>query len=196
MSRTIREETAMNFAGILFASLIPLIVFGVAWIFGRPLAEETSPHPAETIEDLLPLHTRHFPQLRRSLDSADARYIHRKISKELERSWCCGRRQIVRDYLTGLAGDFARVLRLAGIVDSLSPTISRRNVVGRYWLALRFRFFYRVIALCMSAGGPRMLRQIARLTAYVGSLSALEEAAMERLEIFSGEEEVHSNFNA
>jgi hypothetical protein len=196
MLRTTRGDAAMNFAGLLFASLIPLILFGVAWIFGRPLAEETSPHPGENIEDLLPLHTRHFPQLRRSLDSADARYIRRRVSKELEQSWCAARRQIVRDYLTGLAGDFARVLHLAGIVDSLSPTISRRNVVKRYWLALRFRFLYRAISGCMSAGGPGVLRQLARLTAYVGSLSALEEANMERLEIFSGEEEVHSKFNA
>ena len=186
----------MNFAALLFASLIPLILFGVAWIFGWPLAEETSPHPGETNEDLFPLHTRHFPQLRQSLDSADARYIHRRVSKELERSWRAERKQILRDYLAGLAGDFARVGRLAGMVDSLSPEMSKRNLVERYWLAMHFRFLYRSISVCMSAGGPGVLRQLARLTAYVGSLSALEEANMERLEIFSGEEEVRPNFNA
>jgi hypothetical protein len=41
-----------------------------------------------------------------------------------------------------------------------------------------------------------MLRLIARMTGYVGSLSALEEAAMERLEMLSGERGVQSNFNA
>jgi hypothetical protein len=186
----------MNFAGLLYSFLIALIVLGVAWIFGRPLAEEASLIASEAIEALLPLHTLHFPQLRQSLDSADARYIRRKVSTEVERLWSAERKQIVRDYLTGLAGDFARVSQLAGIVDSLSSRISRRNEVERYWLALRFRFLYRVISVCMSAGSPSVLRQIACLTAYVGSLSALEEAAMERLELLTAEEEVQSNFNA
>jgi hypothetical protein len=186
----------LNVAGLLCAFLIPLLLLGVAWILNRPLGEETTLNPGETIEDLLPLHSRHFPQLRQSLDSADARYIRRRVSKELERSWSAERRQIVRDYLTGLAGDFARVLRLAGIMDSLAPKILKQNAVERYWLRVRFRFLYRAIMVCMSAGGPGVLRQIARLTAYVGSLSALEEAAMERLEILSGGEEAHSSFNA
>lgn len=186
----------MNLAGLLFAFLVLLLLLGVVWILCRPLAQETSLNPAETIEDLLPLHTQYFPQLRQSLDSADARYLHRKVSKAVERSWSAERKRIVRDYLTGLAGDFVRTLRLAGIVDSLLPNVSRRNTLERYWLALRFRMVYRVIWVCMSAGGPRVLRQIACLTAYVGSLSALEEAAMGRLEISGSKLDVRSRLNA
>jgi hypothetical protein len=186
----------MNFAEILFIFLLPLILFGVVWILGRPLREETSLDPGDTIEDLLLLHTQHFPQLRGSLDSADARYVRRRVSKEAERSWSAERRQIVRDYLKGLAGDFARVLHLAGIVDSLSPKVLKRTQLQRTWLALRFRILYRAILVYMSAGSPGVLRQVARLTGYVGNLSALEEAAMARLEIMSSGEEVHSNFSA
>ena len=185
----------MNFAGLLFAYLIPFLLLGMAWIFGRPLTQETSLNPGETIEDLFPLHTQYFPQLRQSLDSADARYIRRRVSKEEERLWSADRKQIVRDYLTGLAGDFARVLHLASIQDSLSPNLSRRDAVKRYWLAMRFRFLYRVISVWMSAGGPKVLRQIACLTGYVGSLSALEEAAMRRLENSGGEPKVRSKLN-
>ncbi len=186
----------MNFAEILFIFLMPLILFGVVWVLGKPLTAETSLDPGDTIEDLLPLHTQYYPQLRWSLDSADARYVRRRVSKEAERSWSAERRQIVRDYLTGLEGDFARLLHLAGIVDSLSPRVSKRTRLQRTWLALRFRILYRATLVCMSAGSPGVLRQAARLTGYVGNLSALEEAAMARLEIMSSGEEVHSNFSA
>jgi hypothetical protein len=186
----------MNFAEILFIFLMPLILFGVVWILGKPLTAETSLDPGDTIEDLLPLHTQYYPQLRWSLDSADARYVRRRVSKEAERSWSAERRQIVRDYLTGLEGDFARVLHLAGIVDSLSPRVSKRTRLQRTWLALRFRILYRATLVCISTGSPGVLRQAARLAGYVGNLSALEEAAMARLEIMSSGEEVHSNFSA
>jgi hypothetical protein len=186
----------MNSFPLLIAMSVPLILIGIACVLATPLPEEDSPQSADTIEDLLPLHTQHFPQLRQSLDSADSRYVHRRLSQALGRSWSAERQQIVRDYLTGLAGDFARVLRLGRIIDSLSLRISRRKIVERYWLALCFRFLYRVVSASMSAGGPGMLRLIARMTGYVGSLSALEEAAMERLEMLSGERGVQSNFNA
>jgi hypothetical protein len=186
----------MNSFVLLCAISVPLILIGIACVLGTPLPEEDLPQSADTIEDLLPLHTQHFPQLRQSLDSADSRYVHRRLSQALGRSWSAERQQIVRDYLTGLAGDCARVLRLGRIVDSLSLRISRRKIVERYWLVLRFRLLYRVVSASMSAGGPGMLRMIARLTGYVGSLSALEEAAMERLEIQSEERGVQSNFNA
>jgi hypothetical protein len=186
----------MNFAGLFIALLIPLILLGLAWILGSPLEQEISLHPVGTIEDLLPLHSRHFPQLRQSLDPGDAHYIRRRVSQEVERFWCDARRQIVRDYLTGLAGDYARVLQLARIVDSLSPNLLKRTLVKRYWLALRFRFLYRAISVCMTGGGPAALPWIARLTDYVGSLSALEESAMGRLERLGDEGEAHANFNA
>jgi hypothetical protein len=186
----------MNLAEILFIFLMPLILFGVVWILARPLTEETSLDHGDTIEDLHPLHTQYLPQLRGALDTADARYVRRRVSKEAERSWSAERRQIVRDYLTGLAGDFSRVMHLAGIVDSLSPKVSKRAHLERTWLALRFRILYRVILVCMSAGSPGVLRQVARLTSYVGNLSALEEAAMARLEIMSSGEEMHPNFSA
>jgi hypothetical protein len=184
----------MGFTGLFFALLIPFILWGVAWILGRPLAQETSLDPGGIIEDLFPLHSRRFPQLRQSLDSADAHYIRRTASKDVAQSWAAERRQVVRDYLAGLAGDFARVLRLSSIVDSLSPNLSKRKLVKRYWLILRF--LSRGISVCMSAGGPAALRWIARLTDFVGSLSALEEAAMVRLETSHREEEVQANFNA
>ncbi|HYL67683.1 MAG TPA: hypothetical protein VEX69_00820 [Candidatus Limnocylindria bacterium] len=184
----------MSLAEILFF-LIPLMILGVIWILCRPLTEETSLDRGGTIEDLLPFHSQHFPQLRGALDFTDARYISRRVSKDGEGSWSAERKQIVRDYLTGLAGDFARVSSLARIVDSLSLRASKRTRLERIWLMLRFRILYRTILLSLWRERCSKLHQVGRLTGYVGSLSALGETAMSRLELMSSDDEVQSDIS-
>lgn len=130
-----------------------------------------------------------------ALDFTDARYISRRVSKDGEGSWSAERKQIVRDYLTGLAGDFARVSSLARIVDSLSLRASKRTRLERIWLMLRFRILYRTILLSLWRERCSKLHQVGRLTGYVGSLSALGETAMFRLELMSSDDEVQSDIS-
>lgn len=184
---------------------LPVVIFGLVsasisaaliWLLGKKLPEEAALGPGRKIEELLPLHTQHFPQVRQSLASADGRYIQRKVSKQVLREWHEERRRILQDFLTGLAQDFARLDQLSRIVASLSPRFSRREEVQRVWLSLRFRANYRIVTMRIAAGHPGSMRGLVRLTELVGNLSARAEAAMARLEIVTPGHGVGSNFSA
>ena len=171
-------------------------LIALCWMAAWRLAEETSAEPDEQIEDLLPLHTQHFPQLKHSLDTADKRYIHPKLTKEMERSWREERGGILKAFVEGLARDFGHVIRLGCVVDSMAPHSARADGTARLWLALRFRLHFRILSLWISTDGPVAIWQLGRLTASVGSLSALAEAAMARLEIAGEETGWQSKLNA
>ncbi len=158
------------------AGVLVLLAFLCATLI--PLREERSLQPGEKIELLFPVHTQHFPQLKRSLDSSDAQYVTRQGSKELHNDWRSERCRILKDYVNGLGGDFARVMLLRRMLNSISrPSVQ----TGRFrWmrLALRFRMHYRAVSFCVFVRGTCTLRQLARLSAIVACLAALAGAAV------------------
>jgi hypothetical protein len=156
-------------AFVLFAAVC------ASWI---PLREERSLGPSENIELHFPLHTQHFPQLKHSLDSSDAQYVSRRGSKELQNGWRVERHRILKDYIHGLGGDFARVMRLRRMLNSQSRQLLQVNRFGWSRLALRFRLRYRAVSLCIFVRGTCTLRQLARLSACVGGLAALAGTAV------------------
>jgi hypothetical protein len=171
---------------VLLITCGTLIILGcLVWLVSKPLPEENSLSLESKIEDLIPMHTQHFPQLRQALESADSRYVRQKANAALHRIWREERRQILRSFRVGLAEDFARLDRLARIVASLTPRFSRREELARIWLSLRFRLTYRIVSIWTSAGGAGSARRLSTLTELVGSLSARAEAAMIRLESHS-----------
>lgn len=172
----------MNVVVLSIACVTLLILAALVWLAGKPLSEETSLRFGSRIEDLVPLHTQHFPQLRQALESADNRFVRQKVHSRFLRAWQAERRQILRSFLRGLAEDFARLTRLAQIVTSLNPRFSRRRELERVWLSLRFRLAYRIVVIWISVGGAGSARQLRYLTELVGSLSARAEAGMIRLE--------------
>jgi hypothetical protein len=194
--RAAEEEVVMNPLVYLLPLVCVPIVVALAWMAGRPLPEETSANPGERIEDLLPLHTQHFPQLKQSLASTDERYISPKVSKDRERMWREERAKIVEGFLVGLAGDFGRVMRLGRLVDALNSNAARPDGMERFWLAVRFRLHYRILSLWISGGGAIAIGDLRGLTESVGSLSALVEAGMSHLEIEDKETEMPPDFNA
>jgi hypothetical protein len=173
----------MSLVVVIFTALTLAITVMLVWLVGKRLPEESSLGLDSKIEDLVPLHTQHFPQLRQALDSTDSRYMKQKATGELRRQWREDRRRILRGFLTGLAEDFAKLDRLARTVASLSPKISRREELGRIWLNLRFRLNYRIVWIWLSTGGMGPVGRLSYLTSLLGDLSARAEAAMTRLEI-------------
>jgi len=167
---------------IVFTLVAVLLLAAIGWLLGKPLPKETSLDLGNQIEELLPLHSQHFPQLRQALESTDLQYVRRKTSRETERTWREERRRILRSFLDGLAEDFARLDRLSRVVASLSPRFSRREELERVWLSMRFRFGYRIISMRISSGTFASVHQLRRMTELIGNLSALAEAAMARLE--------------
>lgn len=172
----------MSLVVLLITCATLAVLAALVWLVSKPLPEETSLSHENKIEDLAPLHTQHFPQLRQSLESADNRFVRQKANVALQRVWREERRQILKSFLAGLAEDFARLDRLARIVASLTPHFSRREELARIWLSLRFRLTYRVASIWISAGRLGSAWQLRYLTELVGNLSARAEAGMIRLE--------------
>jgi hypothetical protein len=167
---------------IAFAALSLLLLVAIGWLVLKRLPRETA-QPESTLEELLPLHSPHFPQLRQALASADTQYVRRKTSKEVARQWREERQRILQAFLDGLVEDFVRLDQFARLVASHSPHFSRREEFERAWLSLRFRLGYRIMSMRIAAGRLGSVRQMVRLTELVGNLSARAEAAMTRLEI-------------
>jgi hypothetical protein len=168
----------MSVSVVFIAAVGAVVVFAVACASWIPLREERSLEPGERIELLFPLHTQHFPQLKHSLDSSDAQYVSRRGSKELQNGWRAERRRILKDYIRGLGGDFARVMQLRRMLKSQSWVPLPTGRLGWSRLALRFRLRYRVVSFCVSARGTCTLRQLAGLSTCVGSMGALAEMAV------------------
>jgi hypothetical protein len=133
------------------------------------------------IEDLFPLHCRHFPQVRQALSSADLDYLKQRASRRILRRVRAERRQVARNFLAGLKEDFWRLDHLAGTVAALSPKVSRTQEAERFWLGLRFRILYGLVLLRLETRSVPV-PQLGRLTELIGSLAAQIEAAMAALE--------------
>lgn len=153
-----------------------------AWLGLKPLPNEMAQRET-AIEELTSLHAPHFPQLRRSLESADVEYIRRNTSKEADRLWREERRRILRAFLNGLAEDFVRVDQFARLVTLQSAHACRREELELALLSLRFRLGYRVTSMQITTGSLRSVRQVRQLTDLIGNLSARAESAMTLLEI-------------
>ena len=161
---------------IAAAGALALLAFICASLI--PLREEGTLPPSENIELLFPLHTQHFPQLKRSLDSSDAEYVSRRGSKELQNSWRAERHRILKDYIHGLSRDFARVMLLRCMLNSEPLAALQRGRSGWLRLARRFRRHYRAVSFCAFIRGTCTLGQLGRLSACVGSLATLVEKAV------------------
>ena len=172
----------MNTFLLLCAGAAVGLLFGLGRQASKPLAEEKSARLINNIEDLLPLHSQHLPQLRQSLASTDTRYVRRRTSDEIERMWREERCQIVARFLAGIAADFARIERLAMVVTSLAPESSKRDRAFRAWVRFRFRILYRAASRWTAAGRPLSTGPLVQLTNLVANLSAYAENAMKQLE--------------
>lgn len=169
------------FVAFTLLSLAGLSV--LAWLVSKPLAEEAALKLDNHIEDLVPLHTQHFPQLRQALNLADSRYLRQKVTPELHRKWRDERRRILAAFLAGLAEDFAKLDRLGRTIASLSPRLSYKDEFGRIWLNIRFRANFRIVKFWVLAGATGPLSRLSYLTMLLGQLSARTEGAMTRLEM-------------
>lgn len=168
---------------LIFAVVALALLLALLWLAWRP----ASPPPvsaAETklqIEDLFPLHCRHFPQVRQALSAEDQAFLKGRASRRIQRQSRAERHEVARKFLAGLKEDFSRLERLGRTVAALSPEVSRTLEAERFWLGLRFRTLYRLAWLRLEIGRISV-PQLARLTELVGSLAAQIESAMAGLE--------------
>ncbi len=164
---------------------IALGLFGLLfWLLFRPLPQGRNAAEFAArleLEELFPLHCRHFPQIRRALSSEDEVFLQRRSSRRTYESWLANRRRAVRSFLAGLRQDFVRLEQLARAVAALSPQVNRAREMEQFWLSLRFRMLYRLVALRIQIGSIP-LPEMTRLTQLVGSFAARIEAGIAALE--------------
>jgi hypothetical protein len=172
----------MNLLVMLLASMLLVLLLVLAWLVAKPLPTEVSLANESRIEDLLPSHARHLPQLRQAFASADSRFMRAKVSKEDKRLWEEERRQVLRGFLGALAEDFVRLNRLSRLVASISPHAPKRYRIERIWLSVCFRLTYWMVSIRVSLGRLRAMNQLVRLAELVGILSAHAETGMAQLE--------------
>jgi hypothetical protein len=169
-------------AAILYTVVALALLVALVWLLRRPaswMGAEESERSLE-LENLFPLHCRHFPQIRQALSEADAGFLRGRASRRALKEWRAERRHVLRQFLAGLGQDFARLDRLARTVAALSPEVSREREVEQLWLRMQFLLLHRLVSLRLAAGlSP--LPQVARLTELVGSFAAQIDMRMAAL---------------
>jgi len=168
---------------LIFAVVALLLLFALLWLS----REIRAPRPIRAgskqlaIEDLFPLHCRHFPQVMQALSPSDTDYLIARVSSKTRRRVLAERRVVVRQFLGGLREDFRRLDQLGRSIAAYSPEVSHAREAERIWLALRFALLCRRVELRLlfhTVSLP-LLKQVADM---VGAQAAQLEAAMARLE--------------
>ncbi len=96
------------------------------------------------------------------------------------------RRLVARNFLRGLREDFSKLERLARMVASLSPALSRQQETERILLGLQFRLLYALVCLRLTAGRVP-LPQIEHMTEVIGRLALRMEQAMDEISALSAD---------
>jgi hypothetical protein len=168
----------MNEQIIVITLALALAVL-VLWLL-RPRqrsTEATGPTIDRAIESAVPRHYRFFPQIRQALSARDNQYLLEVAPPRIARQVLRERRAVARSFLHGLREDYSSLERLARMVASLSPVVSRQQELERLLLGLRFRLLYSLVQMRLSTGRVP-LGQIEQLTALIGRLALRMEQAM------------------
>jgi hypothetical protein len=166
---------------LIFTALGVAIFILLIWLLFAPKwsGPQAGVHALE-VEQLEPLHCRHFSQISLLLGPDDQAFVKQRAPASLARTWKRDRRRILLKYLGGLAEDFARLEHLARLLASLSPEVSRTREWEWFWLGLQFRVMFRLLTVRIALS-RHTLPQFARLTDFVASQAADLESRMVQL---------------
>ncbi|HEV2289745.1 MAG TPA: hypothetical protein VGR81_12415 [Candidatus Acidoferrales bacterium] len=167
---------------LLTAILLSLavLIFLVWLLFPPRVASSTATVEALEIEKLLPLHSRHFPQISQILCNEDREFMSRHSPKSIETPWRRQRRKILRQYLNSLAEDFTRLERLARLASALSPELNKAHQWEWLRLGLQFRVMYRMLAIRIAFDSVTP-KQLVRITNLISGLSGELETRMSQI---------------
>lgn len=152
----------------------------------RHSRDAAAPTIDRALESDFPKHYRNFPQIRQALSAGDDQYLREVAPPEVAQQVFRERRAVARNFLRGLHEDFSSLERLARMVASLSPAISRRQESERILLGLQFRLLYGLVLLRLSTGRVPS-GQIEQLTELIGRFALRMEQAMAQISALSGE---------
>ncbi|HEY0705138.1 MAG TPA: hypothetical protein VGD60_20400 [Candidatus Acidoferrales bacterium] len=153
----------------------------VFWAGVKPLPAELEIDRSQEIEDLWPLHAQHFPQLRRSLAAFERNETRPDDSAEDRKKREELRRSVLREFLTGLERDFARMGQIVRIAGEMSPSGAEPGLGGRAGIKLlqaRFRFNYRLAEFLIGTGWVDPFNRLDQLTKIMARISTQVEESM------------------
>jgi hypothetical protein len=139
--------------------------------------EANGPAIERAKESAFPKHYRFFSQIRQALSPEDYQYLLEVAPPAVAKQVLRERQAVARDFLRGLGEDYSSLERLARMVASLSPVISRQQETERILLGLRFRMLYALVWVRLVTGKVP-LGQIEVLTELIGRLALRMEQAM------------------
>jgi hypothetical protein len=182
----------------IFAAVALVFLFLLLWLLREPPSRAGEPLPAGKgqplpagplqIENLFPLHCRHYPQMRQVFLNQDEEFLRRRASARIRRRWRDERQRVALGFLAGLREDFQNLSRLAREAARLSPKLSEKQEAELLWLRLRFQALYLMVQLRLRFGLAPLggLTQLANMVGNLASgvekiMASLEEASVAQL---------------
>lgn len=168
----------MTVALMLLLVLVLLVL--LIWLLLGPQRSPSVPIDALEIKKLLPVHCRHFPQVRHILSGEDEKFLMGRASRSTLKQWRAERNRILRLYLQGLAEDFQHLQQLARLISTLSPELKRSQESELLFLGLKFRALYRMTLLRLALRALP-LEETARLTELVAAQGLEMQRFLDRM---------------
>ncbi len=170
----------MNFMLFLYAGIVAVLLFLLAWALRRPGKRTVSGAGHSSLEENGWRHVTYLPQIRQSFSSADFAFLRAAGSSELARRVRKERRRIAFTYLPAVREDFEKILRLARVISVLSPEVGPVEEWERFRLTIQFYGRYQLIRFGLFCG-VALIPQLSDLTQMVSRLAVRMEAAMTAL---------------
>lgn len=166
---------------LAFTVLVAILLFGVlGWLlFALPDHEPLTASPLE-INKLLPVHCRHFPQVRQILSVQDAQFLRGRISKPDLKRWRAERNDVLRLYVQSLAQDFQHLQQFARLISAFAPELKSSQEFELATLAIRFGALYRLTMLRLALRSVP-LPELSRLTEMVATLGLEMELFLDQV---------------
>jgi len=167
----------VNIAFYSFFFIIGLLF--VLFVWSQRSTRKNAP-PAPVSLDLPGGHVTYLAQIQRAFSSTDYEYASKWVPRQALRRMRRERKQVALGYLAALREEFAKLLRTAKVIASLSPKVAPKQELERVLLAINFLFRYRLIQLSVWAGFAP-LPQIGYLSNLLSAYSVRLEEAMKEL---------------
>jgi hypothetical protein len=161
-------------------ALVVFLVFVFFWSLRGTSTKTVDQFQAADFECPGRRHATHGPQIRQALDDRDLRYLASAGGAHLARRARRDRRQVVKNYLIALRGDFDQLLRLARAIAALSPEVVAVEELERLRLTVQFHLRCRIIYFRLLLGAAT-LPQISGVSDLVSHLAARLETALQEL---------------
>ena len=131
----------------IMAVLMVAVMAVLVWLlFGPQRFQRPEVGPLD-IKKLLPVHCKHFPQIKRILSQEDEMFLARRASRHTLKLWRKERNHVLRLYMQGLAEDFQNLTALARLISKFSPELRPSQELELLKATLQFHMLYRLTRL-------------------------------------------------